>query len=117
MSSPTRSTHACAPTTARPSAAGTPITCGISGQQVTGTWGSIFTNTTAALIITTTLRDLPTATAGAQITNTARFNWAGDRPTETLPVTTTVQEPNVNLNKTVQTPRDPVGADDSSPTR
>ena len=89
-----------------------PITCGISGQQVTGTWGSIFTNTTAALVITTTLQDLPTATAGAQITNTARFNWAGDRPTETLPVTVTVEEPDVDLNKSVQTPRDPVGAGD-----
>jgi len=98
-----------------------PVDCAVSGQMVTGTWGSVLPLTNDPLLfITNTLLNVPTATAGDTITNIADFQWARS-PVETPEhfktnvVTVTVAEPDITVDKSVQIPplHDPVvGAND-----
>jgi len=98
-----------------------PIECGRIGQVVTGTWGSIppLSGEKSTLFITTTLQDQISATAGVIITNTADYRWT-DNPDPASQeylfsinvVTVTVAEPKITLDKSVQVPRNPVGAGD-----
>ncbi len=85
-----------------------------SGQVVTAFFTTIPTYTQQHIIITATVRDLVTVTAGTQITNGALFDYR-DNPSGPIPsnvVTVTVAEPQVTLDKSVQVPRDPLGAGD-----
>ncbi|MGB9889027.1 MAG: isopeptide-forming domain-containing fimbrial protein, partial [Anaerolineae bacterium] len=85
-----------------------------SGQVVTATFATIPTYTQEVILITATVRDLITVTAGTQISNVAVFDYR-DNPTGPIssnPVTVTVAEPQVTLDKSVQVPRDPLGAGD-----
>jgi uncharacterized repeat protein (TIGR01451 family)/fimbrial isopeptide formation D2 family protein len=85
-----------------------------SGQVVTATFTTIPTYTQVTVIITATVRDLVTVTAGTQITDVAVFDYRDNPggPISSNPVTVTVAEPNVTLDKSVQVPRDPLGAGD-----
>jgi uncharacterized repeat protein (TIGR01451 family)/fimbrial isopeptide formation D2 family protein len=85
-----------------------------SGQVVTATFTTIPTYTQVTVIITATVRDLVTVTAGTQITDVAAFDYRDNPggPISSNPVTVTVAEPNVTLDKSVQVPRDPLGAGD-----
>ncbi len=95
-----------------------PITSHVSGQVVTGVWGSVPAWSYSALIITTTLDEPTAAAAGDRITNTASFQWAfwpgGPRQpvTSINVVTVTVVEPHLVLTKRAWPPREPVGAGD-----
>ncbi|HHN93164.1 MAG TPA: DUF11 domain-containing protein, partial [Anaerolineae bacterium] len=95
-----------------------PITSAFVGNLVTGTWGSVPPHSYSALIITTTLDDPTGAVAGDRITNTAVFQWSmtpGGPPqpiTQINVVTVTVVEPLVGLDKSVDTPRAPLGVGD-----
>ena len=92
-----------------------PTGSGQSGNLVTATFSSIPSNTQRTVWITTTVRDLPTVTQGGSITDQARFDYSTN-PAGLLPsnvVTTGIQEPNVDLSKSVDVPRDPLGAGDS----
>ncbi len=85
-----------------------------SGQVVTAFFTTIPTYTQQVIVITATVRDLITVTVGTQITNAAVFDYR-DNPSGPIPsnvVTVTVAEPRVTLDKSVQTPRDPLGAGD-----
>ncbi len=85
-----------------------------SGQVVTAAFATIPTYTQAIIVITATVRDLITVTAGTQISNAAVFDYR-DNPSGPIPsnlVTVTVAEPQVTLDKSVQVPRDPLGAGD-----
>jgi uncharacterized repeat protein (TIGR01451 family) len=85
-----------------------------SGQVVTATFTTIPTYTQVTVIITATVRDLVTVTAGTQISDVAAFDYRDNPggPISSNPVTVTVAEPNVTLDKSVQVPRDPLGAGD-----
>jgi uncharacterized repeat protein (TIGR01451 family)/fimbrial isopeptide formation D2 family protein len=85
-----------------------------SGQVVTATFATIPTYTQVTIFITATVRDLITVTAGMQITDVAVFDYRDNPygPISSNPVTITVAEPNVTLDKSVQAPRDPLGAGD-----
>jgi uncharacterized repeat protein (TIGR01451 family)/fimbrial isopeptide formation D2 family protein len=85
-----------------------------SGQVVTATFATIPTYTQVTIFITATVRDLITVTAGMQITDVAVFDYRDNPygPISSNPVTITVAEPNVTLDKSVQVPRDPLGAGD-----
>jgi uncharacterized repeat protein (TIGR01451 family)/fimbrial isopeptide formation D2 family protein len=85
-----------------------------SGQVVTATFATIPTYTQVTIFITATVRDLITVTAGMQITDVAVFDYRDNPygPISSNPVTVTVAEPNVTLDKSVQVPRDPLGAGD-----
>ncbi len=85
-----------------------------SGQVVTAAFTTIPTYTQAVIVITATVRDLITITAGTQISNVAVFDYR-DNPSGPIPsdpVTVTVAEPQVTLDKSVQVPRNPLGAGD-----
>jgi len=85
-----------------------------SGQVVTASFTTIPAYTQVTIVITATVRDLITVTAGTQITNVAVFDYRNNplRPISSNPVTVTVAEPHVTLDKSVQVPRDPLGAGD-----
>jgi len=85
-----------------------------SGQVVTATFTTIPAYTQVTIVITATVRDLVTVTAGTQITDVAVFDYRDNPygPISSNPVTVTVAEPNVTLDKSVQVPRDPLGAGD-----
>jgi uncharacterized repeat protein (TIGR01451 family)/fimbrial isopeptide formation D2 family protein len=85
-----------------------------SGQVVTASFTTIPAYTQVTVIITATVRDLITVTAGMQITDVAVFDYRDNPygPISSNPVTITVAEPNVTLDKSVQVPRDPLGAGD-----
>jgi uncharacterized repeat protein (TIGR01451 family)/fimbrial isopeptide formation D2 family protein len=85
-----------------------------SGQVVTATFTTIPTYTQRTIVITATVRDLVTVTAGTQISNVAVFDYRDNPsgPIPSNPVTVTVAEPRVTLDKSVQVPRDPLGAGD-----
>ncbi len=75
-----------------------------SGQVVTAAFTTIPTYTQAVIVITATVRDLITITAGTQISNVAVFDYR-DNPSGPIPsdpVTVTVAEPQVTLDKSVQ---------------
>jgi len=85
-----------------------------SGQVVTATFSTIPTYTQQVVVITATVRDLPTVTDGAVLTNAATFDYR-DNPSGPIGsnvVTVTVAEPHVTLDKSVDVPRDPLGAGD-----
>jgi uncharacterized repeat protein (TIGR01451 family)/fimbrial isopeptide formation D2 family protein len=85
-----------------------------SGQVVTATFATIPTYTQVTIFITATVRDLITVTAGMQITDVAAFDYRDNPagPISSNPVTVTVAEPHVTLDKSVQVPRDLLGAGD-----
>jgi len=85
-----------------------------SGQVVTASFTTIPAYTQVTVIITATVRDLVTVTAGTQITDVAAFDYRDNPagPISSNPVTVTVAEPHVTLDKSVQVPRDPLGAGD-----
>ena len=85
-----------------------------SGQVVTASFTTIPAYTQVTIVITATVRDLVTVTAGTQITDVAVFDYRDNPagPISSNPVTITVAEPNVTLDKSVQVPRDPLGAGD-----
>ncbi|MGQ9718135.1 MAG: isopeptide-forming domain-containing fimbrial protein, partial [Anaerolineae bacterium] len=85
-----------------------------SGQVVTATFTTIPTYTQEVIVVTATVRDLVTVTAGTQITNVATFDYQNNPagPIDSNVVTVTVAEPHVTLDKSVQVPRDPLGAGD-----
>ncbi|MBC7228180.1 MAG: DUF11 domain-containing protein, partial [Thermoflexales bacterium] len=86
-----------------------------SGQVVTAAFTTVPTYTQEIIVITATVRDLITVTAGTQITNIAVFDYRDNPsgPIPSHPVTVTVEEPHVTLDKSVQVPRDPLGAGDT----
>jgi uncharacterized repeat protein (TIGR01451 family)/fimbrial isopeptide formation D2 family protein len=85
-----------------------------SGQVVTASFTTIPAYTQVTVIITATVRDLVTVTAGTQITDVAAFDYRDNPagPISSNPVTVTVAEPHVTLDKSVQVPRDLLGAGD-----
>ncbi|MCS7278121.1 MAG: DUF11 domain-containing protein, partial [Aquificaceae bacterium] len=85
-----------------------------SGQVVTAFFTTIPTYTQRVIVITATVRDLVTVTAGTRISNVATFDYRDNPsgPIHSNIVTVTVAEPRVTLDKSVQVPRDPLGAGD-----
>lgn len=84
------------------------------GQVVTASFTTIPTYTQELIVITATVRDLPTVTEGALITDVATFDYTNNPrgPIGSNVVTVTVAEPEVTLDKSVDVPRDPLGAGD-----
>ena len=86
---------------------------GYMGQVVTATYDQIPAYTQRVLVITATVRNQGEVQDGSVITNTAIFDFR-DNP-EAIPsneVATAVREPQLQPYKTVETPRDPLGAGD-----
>jgi len=89
----------------------------VNGNTVTATWASIPANTQAYLVITATVLNIPQNVAGVVVPDVASFTWQNELG-QTFPaqnsnqVSTTIVEPDVYISKSVQKPRDPLGAGD-----
>ncbi|MBC7233671.1 MAG: DUF11 domain-containing protein [Chloroflexi bacterium] len=78
----------------------------VAGNTVTATWTSIPLNEQAYLVITATVRNLVTNTAGVDVPDQASFTWQNELGTVFGPqssnvVTTTIVEPDVGIAKWV----------------
>ncbi|OQB28039.1 MAG: Serine-aspartate repeat-containing protein D precursor [Chloroflexi bacterium ADurb.Bin180] len=81
----------------------------VNGQTVSASWTSILSSTQGYVVITATVRNLITNTAGTVVPDTARFTWQNEYgqtygPRDSNTVNVTIVEPDIGILKSATAP-------------